>query len=207
MSPFVYPKATHVRQLSPRVFRRYRTYKGYLRKEFARKCVYCRMPDGMKGWAQFGVEHYRPKERFPGLECTYSNLYYCCNDCNSRKGEYWPSRGYEKTRFIPNPCDHVMFDHVRFSGTQVAFRTLAGRTMVDLLQLNDREVVEYRQFMMDMLDGTSQRCTGIEKDIASAKKRLASASQQEAATLQAAITKLEAILERLRRHLKRLRGE
>ena len=63
---------------------------------------------GLKGDAFFGVEHYKPSSKFKSLECTYSNLYYSCNTCNSNKGNFWPSaRQLIKNLFIPNPCDHT----------------------------------------------------------------------------------------------------
>lgn len=149
MNPFVYPKTLHVRRFTPKQYKRYQTYKHILRLEFLGKCVYCQMPVTMKGSASFGVDHYRPKKLFPALECEYSNLYYCCNSCNSGKGAYWPSKAVEElTNFIPNPCDHRMFEHLRFSGAVVEGKTQAGKVAVELLDLNDPEAVSFREFMV-----------------------------------------------------------
>lgn len=67
MIPYVYQKTPHQRQLNPGPFKRYQTYKQYLRTEFDRKCVYCRAPDGPKTRAGYHVDHYRPKVSFPWL--------------------------------------------------------------------------------------------------------------------------------------------
>lgn len=146
--PFTYPKSAHVRRLTPGPFTRYQLYKPSLREEFYGHCVYCRTPDPLKGHDAFGVDHYKPKARFPSLATVYSNLFYSCNTCNRRKGSFWPSAGEEKAGvFVPNPCAHVMFRHLRFSGTRVEGRTAAGKFTADtLLHLNDDERLRWRWF-------------------------------------------------------------
>src|SRR6185436_7481648 len=41
-----------------------------------RKCVYCRIADGFKGYEGFGVDHYLPRSKFPDLVVAWSNLFY-----------------------------------------------------------------------------------------------------------------------------------
>ena len=91
MIVFAYPRVRHRRRLSPGPFKRYQKYKDALREEFARRCVYCRLPDSVPKPEAFGVDHYRPKSQFQHLECEYSNLFYACNGCNRRKGKFWPT--------------------------------------------------------------------------------------------------------------------
>lgn len=111
--------------------------------------MYCRLPDGVKGVDDFGVGHYKPKARFPELKATYSNLYYACNCCNRRKGDFWPTSGdVAAGRFIPNPCDHVMFEHLRFKGAAIESRSAAGRQAEEKMMLNDEESVNYRHFVI-----------------------------------------------------------
>src|SRR5690348_6977342 len=114
MTPYIYPKTKHIRSEAPPEFRQYTRYKSYLRKEFSSKCVYCCNPD--QGRPElYHVDHYRPKIQFPELMCAYSNLFYACPSCNQRKGRYWsPPSEQRGSRFIPNPCDTKMFNHVRF---------------------------------------------------------------------------------------------
>lgn len=150
MNPFFYPKGKHQRQYTPKQYKRYQTYKRILRLEFAGKCVYCQMPSSLKGNEAFGVDHYRPQKHFRHLSCAYTNLFYCCNACNSAKGSYWPSTAAkELTEFIPNPCDHRMFDNLRYAGPRVEARTKAGQVAVDMLDLNDPVAVQYREFVIN----------------------------------------------------------
>ncbi|MFO8074264.1 MAG: HNH endonuclease [Polyangia bacterium] len=152
MTPFRYPKAKHTRREQPPQYQQYRTYKPFLRREFERKCIYCRLPDTLKGKDSFGVEHYRPKQHFPELEFDYDNLFYACNCCNSRKGAFWPTQDQlARGEFIPNPCDHVIFKHLRYSGAQVEPRTAAGELCWEVLDLNDEDSVAYREFVIGLI--------------------------------------------------------
>jgi uncharacterized protein (TIGR02646 family) len=144
---FQYPKIKHSRRLTPRQFKRYRSYKRFLQNEFSRVCVYCRQPDSSAPNLNFGVDHYRPKgiARFADLVCSYANLYYCCGDCNSRKNNDWPLD--EKAGpYVVNPCDHEMAAHLRFDKTtgRVETRTPDGVHTEELLQLNNEASVKYR---------------------------------------------------------------
>jgi len=91
----------------------------------------------------YAVEHYWPKRHFIQKECDYSNLYYSCPNCNSLKGEYWPVDDNEP--YFPNPCDHIMIDHVRFAEGIVDTQSVHGEFMTEALQLNECQVVEWRK--------------------------------------------------------------
>lgn len=111
-------------------------------------CVYCREPDSWSSNLNFGVDHYRPKSipRFAHLICSYDNLFYCCANCNSRKGNDWPAD--EKAGpYVVNPCDHTMTDHIRFDAATAMMiaRSPWGEHTRDLLQLNSAEIVAYRK--------------------------------------------------------------
>ena len=120
-----------------------RSFKPYLRNEFGRQCVYCRKPDGFDP-SGFGVDHYKPKEHFRLLEFDYSNLFYCCNRCNSFKSDYWD----DQIR-IPNPCDDIMFEHLGYKGEVVEVRrnSKRGERAVEILDLNGPEATEVRGSM------------------------------------------------------------
>lgn len=152
MTVFAYPKSKHTRTLSPGPFSSYRSYKPALRTEFSARCVYCRQPDSIKGSSAFGVDHYRPQHRFSSLSTEYLNLYYCCNACNCYKGRYWPAPRLELTAFIPNPCEYVMFEHLRFAGPRVEARTAPGRFTEELLKLNDESTVVWRKAVLTAVE-------------------------------------------------------
>jgi HNH endonuclease len=117
----------------------------------------------MRGYDSFGVDHYRPKSKFPSLETSYTNLFYCCNACNSRKGDFWPTGRIAKERFIPNPCDHQMANHVRFKRAQVDWRSPAGEFMLELLDLNDREFLSFRETTLAAIDACESKLSELRK--------------------------------------------
>ena len=130
------------------------------------QCVYCRLPDGPKGYDNFGVDHYLPKRDFPELARLYSNLFYACNCCNRRKGRFWPNPDeLRKGRFIPNPCDHVMFDHLRYRGALVNPRSEAGKQADKILDFNDDESIKYRELILDMIEYTESQKRLVEQNL------------------------------------------
>lgn len=159
---FQYPKSKHTRSLTPRLFKRYQTYKRYLQHEFSRTCVYCRQPDSSAPNLNFGVDHYRPKgiAKFASLERDYQNLYYCCGSCNSRKNNDWP-KDEAKGPYIVNPCDYIMSQHLRFESTNgtMSTRTKFGEYTEELLQLNDPIQVEYRKTTLQALKMAASHLT------------------------------------------------
>ena len=145
MDVFYFPKYRHKRTQNPRKFKKYQTYKKFLQIEFERVCVYCRQPDTSAPNLNFGVDHYRPKSKFPDLSCVYENLYYCCGTCNTYKSNYWPLIE-SSSRYIVNPCDFNMSEHLVFdkSSGVVNHKTDSGKFMVEALGLNTPDVVGYR---------------------------------------------------------------
>lgn len=106
----------------------------------------------MRGQQGYGADHYRPKKYFPALSTTYSNLFYCCNPCNSRKRSYWADDKPASSLFIPNPCDHEMFRHLRFKSAIVETKSPQGKFTEDFLDLNEPDVVRYREFILQTMD-------------------------------------------------------
>lgn len=151
-TPFRYPKSKHVRTQNPPSFRNYRQYKPFLKQEFSARCVYCLALEALKGNETFGVDHYRPKKHFPHLETEYLNLLYACNRCNSAKGDFWPTPELQKIGcWIPNLCEHVMFDHLRFRDGEVVGVSLPGEWTIEKLLLNDPTVIRFRRDVVQAL--------------------------------------------------------
>jgi len=162
MNPFWYPEERLTRRQTPGHFSDYRRYKPYLRVEFKRQCVYCRMPDGVRGEDTFGIDHYRPVSLFPSLLCEYRNLFYCCNGCNRLKRDFWPAeQELAAGLFLPNPCDHTMSEHLRYSGSRVMPESRAGEVAINLLLLNDDSMVGYREFVLRSIE----RCLAREQEV------------------------------------------
>lgn len=191
-NPYLYPSVRHRRTLAPGPFPRYQQYKPALQQEFGRVCVYCRTPDGSRGVDVFGVEHYRPKRKFPELATVYANLFYVCNTCNRRKGDFWPSQEDQAAgRFVPNPCDHVMFQHVRFQGIDVSARTVAGRWLVDTLQLNNRVAKQHRTIVLASIKQLVRDLRETDELIAELSEAVANATGARRAELTAALEEQE----------------
>jgi hypothetical protein len=123
----------------------------------------------------FGVDHYRPKgiPRFAKLRCTYTNLYYCCGLCNSRKNDDWPLDEVAGARFV-NPCDHVMFAHLRFDAAtgKMEPKSQNGRHMETLLQLNEPASVQYRKYTLNIIRKCDVEIATLKADLQELKKRL-----------------------------------
>ena len=175
MALFQYPKSKHVRQLAPRQFKHYRSYKRFLQREFARVCVYCRQPDSSAPNLNFGVDHYRPKAlpQFSDLVCEYSNLYYCCGSCNSRKSNYWPQADSNGPMIIA-PCDCVMTDHLRFNAStgRVEPKTHDGTFTAELLQLNDEAVVSFRKSSIYLIRLLSDEVDKLKRELRDVQREL-----------------------------------
>ncbi len=161
---FQYPKSKHSRSLTPRLFKRYQTYKRYLQHEFSRTCVYCRQPDSSAPNLNFGVDHYKPKGilKFAGLVCDYQNLYYCCGSCNSRKNNDWPT-DEKKGPYIVNPCDYIMSKHLKFDAANGTMLTHSkfGKYTEELLQLNENTQVEFRKTTLHALKITTKELASL----------------------------------------------
>ena len=190
---FSYPKAKHTRTQSPPVYTRYTKYKGHLRDEFAGRCVYCRAHEGPRhAYDEYGVDHYRPKSlaMFKHLACVYTNLFYCCPACNRRKGPYWPKSTKETVEFIPNPCDHVMFEHMAFRDGEVVAKTEAGRKACEVLGLNRENLTAWRRGMLKSIDTCEAQAATLQRQLATAAAKIAAGESLPPGTTQALQTAL-----------------
>jgi HNH endonuclease len=182
---FAYPKTKHIRRETPPKYRNYSSYRPFLQREFQRRCVYCQKPDSIVPGTTFGIDHYKPKHRFPQVENDYSNLYYCCGECNSRKGAYWPeSLEAKQKRFIPNPCDHAMWDHMRFVRELVYAQSPAGEFTVELLDLNDPKNVSFREFVLVIIAEKIRQLADCELQKKKIKRTIKKSQQPSAVVLQ-----------------------
>lgn len=206
LNPFLYPKSPHRRRVQPPSYSFYARYKPFLKQEFMSRCVYCRLPDGLKGEDNFGVDHYRPQSKFPELTTTYTNLFYACNCCNRRKGNFWPTEAQWQTRqFIPNPCEHVMFDHLRYRGVRVETRTPAGALAERVLILNDEDSVGYREFVLGVIAALEGKKRRLQETLQSID-RLLTAHPEQVTQLTAERESVAKDLATLQRHLYRVTG-
>lgn len=71
----------------------YQNYRDDLREDFHTLCCYCGKSELIYATRKrkFTIEHIKPKKKFDELRNTYNNLSFCCDTCNGKKGETWPT--------------------------------------------------------------------------------------------------------------------
>lgn len=136
---FLYAPHTHQRKHGPSGYLSYERYKAWLRDEFTFRCVYCLFRERWypNGEYSFGVDHAISQRENPGLALSYDNLLYACNRCNAYKRDL--------EHFL-DPCSEPFGHHIQIlaNGT-VAAKTLAGKDLIDTLDLNEEETVASRR--------------------------------------------------------------
>jgi hypothetical protein len=109
------------------------------------------------------------------------NLFYACNRCNALKGAFWPGVIEQALNaFIPNPCEHVMFEHLRYMRGQVDAASSAGVFTIDRLDLNEPRAVEFRNGFIAMLAKLSSEEQVAAALMEDATKRIQAATTSEA---------------------------
>jgi hypothetical protein len=145
MIAYKYPDVPHARRHGPFGYDNYTSYKQWLRDDFVFRCAYCLHRER---WSQntsdaFGVDHFEPQIHSPDLVVDYDNLVYACARCNSNK----------RDQHLLNPCEDAMSEHIQASkdGDIEAF-TSEGLDFVQILDLNDPSVVEFRHRLIKTLE-------------------------------------------------------
>ena len=93
----------------PRQYKDYTLYRQLLRRDFRYRCAYCLTHEHyLGGEAGCCIEHYRPvkgKYARPDFAALYTNLYWCCRECNENKGDDWtsPEEEAQGKRYL-DPC-------------------------------------------------------------------------------------------------------
>lgn len=129
------------RRVLTRTYSDYTRYRRFLRPDFLYRCAYClRHEYFVGGEAGCVIDHHRPQGgpyARPDLVCFYANLYWCCNECNTIKGDTWPSpEDYEAGRRFLDPCqpedDHDLHFRVEPDGSLVALTPTGAYTIEKL---------------------------------------------------------------------------
>ena len=197
----LYPEERQQRGPDPGPFPQYRFYKPYLQREFRRKCVYCCIPDGLKGYESFGVDHYQPRSKFPALTVAWANLFYACNVCNTWKGESVSI----PERFLPNPCEHRMAGHLQYRDDGIETYTPHGEWLKELLRLEERSGL--RDLILSALGKFLTARNELIRDLTAFEAQLEETDSEEPFALQAAIRETLEELERVDRQIECLTGE
>jgi|SRR5579871_663693 len=115
----------------------YTEYRPLLRQDFRYRCAYCLRHEGHNGGeANFHIDHFRPINgpfKRPDLKCVYTNLYYCCSECNENKADQWPDTELEEQGFrLLDPCqpedDHDLHWQYHADGSMEAMTRVGKYT-------------------------------------------------------------------------------
>ena len=135
------------RRPNPPRYSDYGRYKPLLREDFCYRCGYCRTHESAFGSVRnMTIDHFRPKSLFPRLVASYSNLHYCCNECNTYKADRWPSdaeltNGY---RFV-EACVDDPDEHYEFVDLVMKPRTRPAEFTVSALRLDRPALLSRRR--------------------------------------------------------------
>ena len=117
-----------LRQIKPqrtctKEYNDYKRYKDVLRSDFNKKCGYCDDADYFMGGRRgYQIDHFKPQDGFPELECVYSNLVYACPFCNRAKWNKW-----QDTEGFIDPCEDAYDQHLhRNNNGQIIPKTNHG---------------------------------------------------------------------------------
>ena len=130
-----------------------------LHTEQTGQCVYCGRGISLGRLESYHVEHFRPqsKEEYRVLQLDYSNLFLSCGPeaehgpretCGRKKGDW-----FEEGCHI-EPAPETCADRFRFrsTGDIAGDGTAEAEKMIEVLNLNHRELVTERQSLIENLD-------------------------------------------------------
>lgn len=134
---FRYPGRALVRRHGPASYADYRSYRPWLRDDFAFGCVYCLIREQWgRATGEFELDDFIPQVHSPDEEVEYENLLYSCRTCNLRKG-----RGA-----IPDPGRVLTAETTRVypDGSLVGL-TAEAETIIRFLCLNSPSCKRWRR--------------------------------------------------------------
>jgi uncharacterized protein (TIGR02646 family) len=120
---------------------RYRTGEVHesLKEMYQELCCYCESKIGASTYGR--IEHLCPKSlpQFYHLHFEWDNLHWCCEKCNINKGYKWDDANPIIDPTVDNPEDHLMFSYDIIDATSAR-----GKTTIEHVLLNRRELVTAR---------------------------------------------------------------
>ena len=130
---------------------------GRLYAEQTGQCVYCGRGISLDQLKTYQVEHFRPVSKYRHLQLEYTNLFLSCKPegddgtgqtCGDHKDNW-----FEEDCHIP-PAPESCAERFRFhsSGDIIGDASEEAEKMVEVLNLNHRELVTSRQILIENLD-------------------------------------------------------
>ncbi len=73
-------------------------------QDFGLICAYCeqscQLPTRAQKSNEASIDHFRPRDKFPGLWLDWMNLVFACRRCNQQKAGEWPTSDDMKNRML-----------------------------------------------------------------------------------------------------------
>lgn len=85
---------------------RHADVKSQIKAETNEKCAYCESK--IDHIYAGDIEHIIPKSKFPNLIFEWTNLTYCCGECNRRKLDYYDDQNPLLNPYTDNPEEHLI---------------------------------------------------------------------------------------------------
>lgn len=141
---FTYPARPQFRRHAPSGYRHYRSYRPWLRDEFAFRCVYCLIREQWGQFTgQFDLDHFDPSSGSSTTDHAYTNLVYGCHTCNLRKG----------SRTLPDVESHLTRESIRVCmDGRIASLSSEVERIVDILALNSPRLIQWRMSWIRIID-------------------------------------------------------
>ncbi len=129
-------------------------------KEQTGQCVYCGRGINLEDHGKFHIEHFRPRSLYPDSEVTYSNLFLSCGPqgqqggsqqtCGNKKSDWFE----EDCHVEPAPDEDCQRRFMFASNGRVqGDGSAAADKMIEILDLNYRELIVERLELIEELDG------------------------------------------------------
>ncbi len=167
------------RSVPPKTYADYTQYHPLLRQDFQYRCAYClRHKFFLGGEAGCCIDHRHPVHgpyARPDLLTDYTNLYWCCRECNEYKADAWQSPDvYARDFRFLDPCrpedDHDLHLRVRPDGS-LEILTNLGRYTCDTLRLWRAQLRHYRAEMLRCQQEVEQIRALLAQKVVSAEQR------------------------------------
>jgi hypothetical protein len=115
-----------------------------VRDRAGRRCEYCHLPDVLPHTLRFHMEHILPRQH--GGLTEMSNLAWCCQRCNARKGPNLTGLDPDTSLVVSlfHPREDNWEKHFSMDALTIVGLTAKGRTTAWLLEMNSEERICWR---------------------------------------------------------------
>ena len=132
-------------------------------------------------------------------------MFYACRDCNTYKGDYWPTNWQKiKREFVLNPCDHDFEIHFDFSRDEWIGKTKTGRWNLKKLRLNSVQRIKIRndrRVIYDIIEPIKRQLSLAQNTLAKAKAQQNLSTENECISIISEISDLNRKIDAMKRKI------